>query len=79
MTWHELVQLYAIRAREFSDTVARLGRHHHIGPELLGLIRETKRLRGLCEAVADQLEQHVSQAGESGASTHGKSATQPLR
>jgi hypothetical protein len=60
------VQLYAIRARHFADAVARLGQHHQIGPEVFGLIKETKRLRDLCDGAANQLDQYISQAGESG-------------
>jgi hypothetical protein len=62
--WQELTRTYALRAREFSDAVARLGQHHRIGPEFVGLIRETKRLRRLCDEAANQLDLYISQAGE---------------
>jgi hypothetical protein len=75
-TSHQLAQLYAISAREFSDAVARLGQHQRTDQELLGLIQEIKRLRGLCDAAGDQLDQYLSQAGESEANTKSKSSTQ---
>ena len=42
--WRELLQLYAVQAREFSDTVARLGQHEHaeIGRDALTLIKKSK-------------------------------------
>jgi hypothetical protein len=57
----KILELYALRAHEFSDAVARLGRHHQIGPELLAVIHETKKLRGLCDAAAEELDQYISQ------------------
>ena len=57
----KLLELYALRAREFSDAVARLGRHQQIGPETLGLIQEIERLRGLCDAAAAELDRYISQ------------------
>ena len=59
--WRRLAEVYAIRAREFSDAVARLGRHGQIGPEFLALIDEIKRRRGLCDAVAAELDRYISQ------------------
>jgi hypothetical protein len=35
-----MLEIYALRAREFSDGVACLGRHDQISPEFLGLIDE---------------------------------------
>ena len=57
----KLVELYALRAREFSDGVACLGRHDQIGSEFLGLIDEIKRRRGLCDAAATELDRYISQ------------------
>ena len=62
----KLLELYALRAREFSDAVARLGRHQQIGPETLGLIQEIERLRGLCDAAAADLDRYVSQRAQPG-------------
>ena len=55
----KLVELYALRAREFSDGVACLGRHDQIGPEFLGLIDEIKRRRGLCDTAAAELDRYL--------------------
>ena len=63
----KLVELYALRAREFSDAVARLGRHQQIGPETLGLIQEIERLRGLCDAAATELDRYISQRAKTDA------------
>jgi hypothetical protein len=54
------MEVYAIRAREFSDAVARLGKHPQIERELLGLLDEIKRLRGLCDEAAEELERQTS-------------------
>jgi len=43
-----LSEQYARRAREFSDTVALLGRHDRMGPEVLGLFKQIQRKRALC-------------------------------
>jgi hypothetical protein len=55
----ELSEIYARRAREFSDTVARLGQYPEIGPEVLGLIQEIMRRRHRCDAAADKLHQYL--------------------
>ena len=59
----ELLQLYAVQAREFSDTVARLGQHEHaeIGRDALTLIEEIKRRQALCSAVGDDLDRYIEQ------------------
>ena len=57
----KILEIYALRAREFSDGVACLGRHDQIGPEFLGLIDEIKRRRGLCDAAATELDRYISQ------------------
>ena len=44
--WNHLVQVYALRAQEFSDAVARLGKHTHPGPDTLGLMEEIKEPKG---------------------------------
>jgi hypothetical protein len=43
-----LSEHYARRAREFSESVALLGRHNSVGPEVLKLFKKIKRQRGLC-------------------------------
>ena len=57
----ELVEIYARRAREFSDTVARLGQHNQIGPEISGLIIEIRRKGGLCSEAAEELDRYLEQ------------------
>ena len=43
-----LTERYSCRAREFADTVALLGSHHTVGPEVLKLFKEIQRKRLLC-------------------------------
>jgi hypothetical protein len=49
--WCELVQLYALRARELSDAVAQLAQHIDVRETLLALIEEIERRNALCSAV----------------------------
>jgi hypothetical protein len=60
----KIVEVYALRARQYSDAVARLGQHDHTSPELLALVREIKRLRVLCDEAAGELDQYISQTGK---------------
>ena len=61
--WRKLVQRYAIRAREFSDTVATLGRQAHFGPKASReLLEEIRTRRDLCNEVANEIEQHLKNA-----------------
>jgi len=55
----ELSELYARRAREFSDAVARLGQHQQIGPEFLGVVQEIMRRRHRCDAAAVKLHEYI--------------------
>jgi hypothetical protein len=52
---------YARQAREFSDTVARLGDHRYMGPEVLKLFNEIKRQRMLCRDAEEKLERYLQQ------------------
>jgi hypothetical protein len=65
MLRRQVIERYAIRAREFSDAVALIGRHQQITHEFLGLLREIKRLRELCDEAAAELDRLVSQTGAS--------------
>ena len=67
MTQHQAIEQYAIRAREFADAVAGLGRHQQIERELSGLFTEIKRLRRLCDEAAAELERQTPQTDESAA------------
>ena len=61
MNRRRAIELYALRAREFSDAVAGLGRHQQIERELLVLLQEIKRLRALCDEAAAELDRQTSQ------------------
>lgn len=63
----ELVELYARRAREFSDAVARLGQHNQIGPEISGLMIEISRKHSLCIEAAERLDWYIEQESRFGA------------
>lgn len=56
-----LSEQYARRAREFSDSVALLGRHNSIGPDVLKLFKKIKRQRELCRAAEKKLERYIQQ------------------
>jgi hypothetical protein len=58
MLW-ELSQLYARRARELSESVARLGQYHDISPELLELMKDIREQRSLCDEIAEKLERYI--------------------
>jgi hypothetical protein len=60
----KIVEVYALRARQYSDAVARLGRHDRTGPELSALVNEIRRLRALCDEAAGKLDQYISQDGK---------------
>lgn len=56
-----LSEQYAGRAREFSDSVALLGRHSSVGPEMLKLFEKIKRQRQLCGDAEEKLERYLQQ------------------
>jgi len=56
-----LSEEYALRAREFSDTVAPLGRHSLVGPEFLKLFEEIKGHRASCRDAEEKLEHYIRQ------------------
>ena len=59
-----LSEEYARRAREFSDTVALLGRYNHVGPEVLKLFKKIKRQRALCGDVEEKFERYIQEENE---------------
>ena len=61
MTWQQVVEGYAIRAREYADAVARLGRIGQSGPELIPLMEDIKTRYALCGAAGDELDQYIRQ------------------
>jgi hypothetical protein len=52
-------ELYARRAREFSDAVARLGQYRLMGPELEKLLQEIEGLQRLCNEAAKKLSRYI--------------------
>ena len=54
-----LSEKYARRAREFSDTVALLGKHDEVTPELLNLLTEIRRRRALCADAEEKIERYL--------------------
>jgi|SRR5215831_14158748 len=58
---HELLRLYAIRAREFSDAVAHLGRHDHVGSEFWSLVKEIKKRQQSCISTGEELDRFIEQ------------------
>jgi hypothetical protein len=56
-----LSEQYACRAREFSDTVARLAPHERVSGEVLGLFREIRRRHALCCDAEQKLERYIQQ------------------
>jgi hypothetical protein len=54
-----LAEKYALRAREFSDTVALLGHHAEVTPEVLELFKKIKLRRGLCADAEKEIEQYL--------------------
>jgi len=56
-----LSEQYARRARQFSDSVALLGRHNSVEPEVLKLFEKIKRQRKLCGDAEEKLERYIQQ------------------
>src|SRR5262245_42603665 len=61
--WNRLVQIYALRAREVSDTVAQLGQLNHPGVDSLDLLEEIKKRQALCIAAGVEIEQYLERTG----------------
>jgi hypothetical protein len=63
--WRELVQRYAICAREFSDAVALLGQRVHLGPEQSRqLLEDIRAKQELCIAVAGEIDRYAKQKAD---------------
>jgi hypothetical protein len=69
-----LSEQYARRAREFSDSVALLGRHNSVGPEVLKLFKKIKRQREMCGDAEEKLGRHIKREIEDSRSP-GRDAT----
>ena len=60
-TWRVLVERYAIRAREFSDAVAALGRANLPPAECGELFDAIEKCKETCLAAAEEIDQYVKQ------------------
>jgi hypothetical protein len=60
--WRDLVQRYAMRAREFSDAVAQLGKYAEMEPAALALLAKVKKQQATFISAADELDRHINQA-----------------
>ena len=59
-----LIETYAVRSRQFSDTVAQMGRRSaQSGHSFLEAMEESGKLRALCDSAYAQLHKHVSDHG----------------
>ena len=57
----KLLANYAIKARQYSDAVARLGLHDDSGPEFLALLDKTARLQASCFKAGEEIRKYVEQ------------------
>jgi len=73
MMLHELTQVYAVRARQFSETVARLGTINSNGPDLVRLMRKIKRRRALCDAASAELDRYIAAVSSAAANSQRES------
>ena len=64
-TWRVLLERYALRAREFSDAVARLGHANLLPAQCRQLLEEVCARRDSCLAAAEEVEQYLRQDGAS--------------
>jgi hypothetical protein len=63
-----LTELYARRAREYSETVARLGTQFCVRPELFDLMLEIRRKRRLCDEAEEKFDRYLKEvSGGNGA------------
>jgi len=53
-----LLEMFALRAREFAEEVARLGQLHLMGAAFLDAMEEIARRRTLCDAAREEIERH---------------------
>ena len=65
--WRDLLQRYAIVVREYSDSVAALGREGRRGPRASETILDQVRSRKkMCDKVADEVDHYVHRPDEGG-------------
>jgi hypothetical protein len=53
-----LAETFALRAREFSDEVARLGQCHFMEGAFIGVMQEIERRRTVCDAASEEIKRH---------------------
>ena len=58
---HARIEHWIKNGAQPSDTVARLGKHHEITPEVLGLLEEIRQRRSLCAEAFEKLERYLEQ------------------
>jgi hypothetical protein len=59
--WRILVERYAMRAREFSDAVALLGKTGLSQPERRKLLEAIRERHAACMAAADEVDRYIRQ------------------
>jgi hypothetical protein len=59
--WRVLVERYAVRAREFSDAVALLGKTGLSSAERRELLEAIRERHDACMAAADEVKQYIEQ------------------
>ena len=65
MKWRELVERYALCARELSDAVAELGKQVHLGPGLSSqLLEDIKQKHEAWNAAAEEIDRYVKQKAD---------------
>jgi hypothetical protein len=57
--WYEFVDCYAMRAREFSDAVALLGRANLPPGQCVALLEAINERRESCTAAANKVHQYL--------------------
>jgi hypothetical protein len=62
----ELLANYAIRAREYSDAVARLGSQADVNTEFVLLFKEILRLQALCSHSSRELQSYIQMVTSTG-------------
>jgi len=58
----QLALRYAIHTREYSDAVARLGEHDHVGPAFQQLVKEIRQRQALCISSGEALGRFIERA-----------------
>ena len=59
-TLRAAVEAYALRSRELSEAVARMGRYTDTDPEFLKALGKAKEAHSLCDSAAFELERYLA-------------------